>query len=151
MISKFLFWFYPILIIASLILRSIFFIDTAETIGGEMVRPFPLGQILFKENQRIIMSLYESIYESAPKKANLKNEELLHFLYHIEKTLGIPDVHIAPLNIPNLLFKKFPSYLQHLPHGDIGNYVIDIKTREILSSKSIEFKSIYYPHENGVH
>ena len=34
MISKFLFWFYPILIIASLILRSIFFIDTAETIEG---------------------------------------------------------------------------------------------------------------------
>jgi len=97
-----------------------------------MVRPFTLGQVLFKENQRTIMSLYESIYKSAPKKANLKNEKLLHFLYHIEKTLGIPDVHIAPLNIPNLLSKKFSS---SLPHGDIGNYVIYIKTCKILSSR----------------
>jgi hypothetical protein len=102
-----------------------------------MVRPFTLGQVLFKENQRTIMSLYESIYKSAHKKANLKNEKLLHFLYHIEKTLGIPDVHIAPLNIPNLLSKKFSS---SLPHGDIVNYVIYI------------YKPVkYYPHENEVH
>ena len=78
-----------------------------------MVRPFTLGQVLFKENQRTIMSLYESIYKSAHKKANLKNEKLLHFLYHIEKTLGIP----------NLLSKKFSS---SLPHWDIGNYFIYI-------------------------
>jgi hypothetical protein len=97
-----------------------------------MVRPFTLGQVLFKENQRTIMSLYESIYESAPKKANLKNKKVLHFLYHIEKTSGIPDVYIAPLNIPNLLSKKF-SY--SLPHGDIENYVIYIKTYKILSSR----------------
>ena len=88
-----------------------------------MVRPFTLGQVLFKENQRTIISLYKSIYESAPKKANLKNEKLFYFLYHIEKTLGIPDLHIAPLNIPNLLSKKFSS---SLPHEDIGNYFIYI-------------------------